>query len=58
VKSLYTSLNWIAPTELHGTPKRASVGRCTIRCCIGKKKPGGKIFSSSQTNSGAIFQVM
>jgi hypothetical protein len=36
-------------------PNRTSFGRCKIKCCIDKKKPGGKIFTNLQTNSGAIF---
>jgi hypothetical protein len=40
---------------LHGPPKRASDERCTIRCCIGKKKPRGKVFSSLQRKHRCRF---
>ena len=56
-KYLLTSLNWIAPTVLRGTPIRASYGRCKIICCIALKKPGGKIFSNLQSNTGAILSI-
>ena len=56
-KNLLTSLNWIAPTALHRPPICASYGRCRIICCIGLKKPGGKIFSNLQSNTGAILFI-
>jgi len=57
-KNLLTSLNWIAPTTLHRPPPiRASYGRCKIICYIGLKKPGGKIFSNLQSNTGTILSI-
>ena len=56
-KYLLTSLNWIAPTVLRGTPIRTSYGRCKIICCIGLKKSGGKIFSNLESNTGANFSI-
>src|SRR4051812_29877641 len=52
-KCLLHSFSCVAPTILHRPPNLASVGRCKIMCCIGLKKPGGKIFSNLQSNSGA-----
>ena len=56
-KRLLHPLSWVAPTILHGPPNRASVGRCKIKCCIGLKKLGGKIFSNLQINSGANCSI-
>ena len=58
LKNLLKSLNWIAPTALHRPPPiRASYGRCKIKCCIGLKKPGAKIFSNLQSNTCAILSM-
>jgi len=54
-KNLLKSLNWIAPMALHRPPIRASYGRCKIKCYIGLKKPGEKIFSNLQSNTGVIL---
>ena len=56
-KRLLHPLSWVAPMILHGPPNLASVGRCKIKCCIGLKKPGGKIFSNLQINSGANSSI-
>jgi len=42
---------------LHRSPIPASQGRCKIKCCIGFKKPGGKIFSNLQSNIDAILSI-
>ena len=47
-KRLLHPLNWVAPSILNRPPILASVGRCKIKCCIGLKKPGGKIFSKDR----------
>ena len=57
LKNLLTSLNWIALMALHRSPIRTSQGRCKIKCCIGFKKPGGKIFSNLQSNIDAILSI-
>ena len=56
-KDFLLSLNQVAPTSLNRPPIRASYGRCKIICCIGLKKPGGKIFSNLQSNTGANFSI-
>src|SRR4051812_21409801 len=57
-KCLLHPLSWVAPTILHAPPPNlASVGRCKIKCCIGLKKPGGKIFSNLQINSSANSSI-
>ena len=56
-KHLLHHLSCVAPTILHGPPNLASVGRCKIKCCIGLKKPGGKIFSNLQITSGANSSI-
>src|SRR3954466_4282091 len=56
-KHLLHPLSWVAPTILHGPPNLASAGRCKIKCCIGLKKPGGKIFSNLQINSGTNSSI-
>ena len=56
-KDFLLSLNQVAPMSLYRPPIRASYGRCKIICCIGLKKPGGKIFSNLQSNTEANFSI-